>query len=571
MFYFNPFQLALPFARINADLGDRGVDNSSRASDYVERFAARLQDVLPEVFEFLLADGDRASLRRAILDSHGWASVGTRLLWRRVTARSLERVADPGPRQLLAAHVLVLHVGCRSADQSVVVAADNEYLHGVSLPRLRHVSSRDVNRYGFVYMPLTAIGRSDLVSYLQPRLENLECCIEALTGDPQVAPRLVAVCERLRELWLVGLCCRHNHDALHAKVEDGEVEEGAMEGDEVCGGAVKKDGVEKYAMEEDELQEDEAEEDKLDLDQWEPASSLTASGSNGAHADGDCRRLLALLEQLPALRTISLEEARYGPCNADLLAHMVARPTLTTFKTSRVTGALLRQVLSSVAQPLRALQQLDLGLESSTLPKLVAAVPRITQLSLSFFNLANNGDDDDYNGEPLTSPPALGCLATLSKLYPLSLAFPVPIELTPTTMHELHKLPAGQLRTLSLGSGRELGVPGYYDSDFAALLWRQLRLTSLTSIINSPLASHRFRFAGVLCHEPEDLTLLCRCLLSRLGRRAVRPLFPRLQSLTCYDMDHEEDSWRTMQWQYVDYVCVPPLSAKSLFLPRCER
>jgi hypothetical protein len=372
-------------------------------------------------------------------------------------------------------------------------AADDAYLHSISLPRLQHVNFHDGDCYGETHAPRHISGFFSLVPYLQPRLQSLECRAKALTADTAAAQRLVAECPQLRQLRLVHLNCAGGEDDLFGENDDEQL--------------------------------------------------LTQPGP----VDDDCRRLLSLLDQLPHITAIGLVDSRFGPCNADLLMHMAARPALAALQTGHVTGALLRLVLGRVARPFSALQQLTVEVESLALPLLVAAVPRLTELKLSFFTAF---DPEAYDDDPLAAPPALNCLASLTQLRSLGLAFPDATHLTRGTVQAgLLGLPAGQLRKLSLSGGCDTVIPGYSDSQFAALLARQPRLTSLVFTIASAMTTNTFRIAGESCRELEHLALRGRCYLTSLRRAVVRPLFPRLRSLASYETDLEGSYWKNSRWR----------------------
>jgi hypothetical protein len=282
--------------------------------------------------------------------------------------------------------------------------------------------------------------------------------------------------------------------------------------------------------------------------------------------DDDCRRLLDLLQQLPNLSTIALEEGLFGRCNAALLVYLAARAGLVALHTGGITSALLDETFARVAQPFPALQRLHVDIDTTALPLLVPAVPHLTELSLSFHSVydnhqadADDNDDDDdpwfFSDDGLPVPPALHCLAppALSRLRALHLDFPEPIVLRRTdVVAGLHELPAGQLRALSLSAGVNAGIDGYTDADFAALLARQPRLESLTFTMGcgGGTTPDVFRIAGEACRELEELALLDRCYLSVLDRAVRRPLFPHLRRLCSYNPDLEVCYWSTHQWRY---------------------
>jgi hypothetical protein len=363
---------------------------------------------------------------------------------------------------------------------------------------LQHVNFRDGDCYGETHAPRLISGFFSLKPYLQPGLQSLECRAKALTADTAAAQRLVAECRQLRQLRLVHLHCAGGEDDLFGDNDDERL--------------------------------------------------LTQPGRIAMPVDDDCRRLLWLLDQLPHITAIGLVDSRFGPCNADLLMHMAARPALAALQTGHVTGALLRHVLGRVARPFSALQQLTVQIESLALPLLVAAVPRLTELKLAFFTAFDpEADDDD---DPLAAPPALNCLASLTQLRSLGLAFPEATHLTRGTVQAaLLRLPAGQLRQLSLSASCDTVIPGYSDSQFAALLARQPRLTSLIFTIASAMTTNTFRIAGESCRELEHLALRGRCYLTPLRRAVVRPLFPRLRSLASYETDLEGSYWKTSRWR----------------------
>jgi hypothetical protein len=478
-------------------------------SDHEEHLGLRLQDVLPNVFEYFLTDDDRPSLRSACLVCRAWAAAGTRMLWREVTARGLERIAEPARRKLHAAEVQTLYAGCRlptrqsSKNGHPTVASR---LDGVNFPRLRHVSFRTDD--GGVLEP----GAINLGTYLQPRLEVLECHARALTADPSVSQRLAANCRQLRELRLIGLSC-----------------------------------------------------DFPDVDGDGQATDIAPQASTGGAIpvddDDDCRRLLALLPLLPNVNAIVLEEGLFGSCNAHLFAYLAAYPRLIALHTGGVTSALLDQTFARVAQPFQALQRLHVDIETTALPVLVEAVPHVTELSLSVYNVyadghhnhaGAEGDPWFFSDEPLPVPPALNCIAppALSRLRSLHLDFPEPITLRRADIVDsLHELPAGQLRALSLSASVDTWITKYTDADFAALMARQPRLVSLTFTMACSTTPDVFRIAGEACRELEELALLARCYLSALDRAVVRPLFPRLRRLCSYNPDFEVRYWSTPQWR----------------------
>ncbi len=330
-------------------------------------------------------------MRRAILVCRVWASIGTPILWRCVTTRSLERIANPARRQLLASHVQTLHAGMRVTNQGDFGADDDAFVHGLHLPRLKHVHFRDADWNGVTHRPICIQGFFSLAPYLQLCLTSLECRAKALTADAAAAELLVAQCRMLRELRLVRLYCACPDDGL--------------------------------------------------------ADSEDMSSEPGSHVipvDDDCRRLLSLLERLPDLTSIGLVDSRLGPCNGDLLMNLAARPALVTLQTSDVTRAQLRRVWGHLTQPFSALQRLHMHIHSSALRLLVAAVPRLTELTLSFFTVFDPAcsDIDDY--ERLAAPPQLGFIAALSQLRSLGLSFPEGTRLTRAFVQTaLAKLPAG--------------------------------------------------------------------------------------------------------------------------------
>jgi hypothetical protein len=98
-----------------------------------------------------------------------------RLLWRSIAACYFKRIANARQRQLLAAHIQVLHAGCRPVDQDVLSTVNNGYQHSVDIWCLRCYSFGDTNCNGKVDMLRAELCHFGPVPFLQLCWQVLKC------------------------------------------------------------------------------------------------------------------------------------------------------------------------------------------------------------------------------------------------------------------------------------------------------------------------------------------------------------------------------------------------------------
>jgi hypothetical protein len=530
--------------------------NSLATYRYTERFAPCLHDVLPLIFQYLVAeDGSLGDLVSATCVCRDWAAAGVPLRWRSVSSESLARIGDASRRQFYAnaIHVLTVRPPRNTTD---INFQDYELLTPLSFARLRRFR---IVRIGIDLNHLRpgSPGSLRLTPFLAPRLEEVEC----YAGDfvsMLAENRLADKCPRLRRLHLYDFRCSREPDP------------GGSPRPEASGPA---------------------------------ESSTRRQSSSVSNAADGCRLLADAVQSLQTLGALEVPYASIGACSGDVYKILAAHASLKLLSLGTLNCAMLQRVVHGMLteQPFSALQLLNATIASHELPLVVAAVPGIKDLFLRLTNASHGSisdDDDSVDGDdphvdadttaPLSaapSPLSLHPLAALQHLRKLSLSYTGVARLTGADLAGLLRLSSPQhLRELAIGRdyGHDAGrcmtwLDGFADVDLAALAARfpQLQLLAIDACARGRLTPAAFRIAGERCRELHELTLPCKCYPTALEGARVAPLFPQLRFLDARDPQPGSQFWDYEDWElsfcpsakrkYLAYSYLPlPDAAQSI-------
>jgi hypothetical protein len=464
------------------------VDSENR---YAEYYAPHLRDLLPAIFQHLLAD-DPDSLRSALCVCRGWAAAGIPLLWHKASVHQLLRIEDTARRQMYADEIQDFAVGRFAPRPADSYLKGNGLLEALRYPRLRCLN---------VFWEAGLLDAHGIVPFLQPRLEVLRCCGRHLI-NADVQQQLAAKCSHLRELRLFDLHCRLTTSS-RAPI--------SVEGTKIIRGRLRS----------------------------LPGPADEAGPVQAA--EDDCSRLGAVVGRLPTLNLLALRPS-FGGCGGEAFVPIAAHANLKALHDVYLDTATLRTIVRRVARPFPALRELHADVESGAMSVLVAAVREVEELKLAFSTRDGS--------QPLPPPPpALGEVASLHQLRSLRLMLSDSVVFTRAdAAAALGQLPR-QLRVLSIQCDvGHVRINGFSDGDFASFVARLPRLTALTFDVTGQLTAAAFRLAGEACLELEELALVCKCYLSALEGSRVKPLFPRLKVLESHEPQAHRWYWHPSDW-----------------------